>query len=111
MPNGQNHNQNMNTQDHTLEKLKIHERLMGVEKTLETQNAFILKIGRVIFGDDEDKEKPGMLQEVRGLTKLTKNVTGWLSKIFWVAMGCLVIQALPNFGAFIFNITHTKVGP
>lgn len=105
---------NQENNDLTLEKLKIHERLMAVEehvieaKILRSQlidefQQLIVKVTKVevtIFGEE------GMHQKVGEINKVAKLISSSLSKIMWIGIGYLVLQSIPNFAEYVYQITH-----
>ncbi len=106
----------MENQDNqlTLEKLRIHERLLIVEEhviesrvlrgqLIDEFQKLLVKVTKLevtMFGED------GMHQKVSEINKTADIIKSSLGKIMWIGIGYLVLQSIPNFAEYINKITH-----
>ena len=102
--------------DLTLEKMRIVEKLADIEKhiqegqfvrgqivnSMDSLTKSVIKLEATVFGDTD---KVGIVHEVKHLVKSAEEIKSTLKRIFWIVATALLVAALPKVTEFFHLIT------
>lgn len=87
----------------TLEKLKVSERLEGLEKSVTKLDKSVNEISSVLFGE---RGEDGVVHQLREMNKLVTIAKNLMAKIFYAILGLIGVAAFPYITEFIYKITR-----
>lgn len=89
----------------TLEKLKVSERLILVESSVASLDKTVTGMNTVLFGEKGEKGVVAKLSDMHDIAKRIEGTISWIAKLIF---GAILLAALPSISSFINIVLHVK---
>jgi len=89
--------------DLTFEKLKIHDRLKGVEGGMKIMSSDISRMKQTLFGSETER---GFVHDFNDFKKVCDKILVAVWRLVWTGLVAIIVSIAPKIIEFLYFLNH-----